>query len=528
MTAIIRWLQPGEIVNDISERVDNGSEPRFIVTTNAEECSIGSSVIMVRDPDGDYHLVGLNRFDIQEDDSISDDPFIWIGRMSQRKEHRGRYLTGASRDIEVQLEDLNTQAANYIVGDTEDADRPSEDHGDRIAWLLGTAACASLLDTSLVIVTTSVTMPAYDYTGMSPQQVIDDCARASGYDNFIWFNGATNESGLVYALASGDWLTTEVRLTNVPSEVGGTTFYIGDETSLTHDPTRVASRVFGRGDGVDGFATNAATEVLFARRDVAMDFPTVRSQATLEDRMDRALTTDIDTEETIVSGMVELPSAYASMFKAGHRFELHATHLTGYQDDFAWARVLNATHTLLTPKRYRIDFEAQGPMPAPPEPSECAANATPSDTYLPLGSATTDADAVVYYGRAGSPAPETPTPGFVGNPNFPAYSGGGGPDYMGDCAASYVRVMVVGSGTLDVASATYSATPRNVTATLYHRDGTELVADDVQAGVTGDSFEFDVDTHDGVFCIHFVDLVDTGEVCGGKFGFAGASWVSTE
>src|SRR6188768_4381117 len=104
MTQLLRWLAPGEVATDLSERIDNGSEPRFALTVNAEESSVGSSTVVVRDPDGDFHIVGLNRFDVQEEDSISDDPFIYVGRFDERREKRGLgYLTGASRIIECNL-----------------------------------------------------------------------------------------------------------------------------------------------------------------------------------------------------------------------------------------------------------------------------------------------------------------------------------------------------------------------------------------------------------------------------------------
>jgi hypothetical protein len=406
MTQVLRWLAPGEIETDISERVDNGSDPRFSVTTYAEECSIASSAITVRDPDGDLHIVGLNRFDILEEDSIADDPYIWVGRFTERVEKRGRYLTGASRDIECTLEDLNNTVSRYIIGLTEDASRPSEDHADRIAWLLTTEACALLTDTSLVLTTTAVTMPAYDYTGMSPQQVIDDCARASGYQNFVWYNGVTDELGLVYALSGGEWLDSTLRLSNVISEVDdSTTFYLGAEGQLSWDPSRIASHVFARGDGVTTFGENDATADLYGRTDKAMDFPTVRSSTTLSDRVDRSLVNDLDTETTTVMGTVYLPSTHASMFKAGYRFELHATHLTGFQEEFAALRLLMTQHELLTPTVYKIEWEAE-----PMSTGGSGELGCENDLNEPYGTMTYDADSTNPYG---APGPANGTPALI-------------------------------------------------------------------------------------------------------------------
>ena len=527
MTAIIRWLAPGEIETDISERVDNGAEPRFIVTTYAEEGSVASSNILIRDEDGDFQLVGLNRMDIREDDSIGDDPYIWIGRSFIRKEMRGRYLTGRSRDIDCGLEDNNNQLSRYILGDTEDANRPAEDHGERIAWLMGTDVSFNMPDDSLVLITSSVAMPAYDYTGMSAQQVVEDCARASGYDFFVWFNGVTEESGLVYAESGGDWLQSSIRLSNVISEVDdSTTFYLGDDAELTHDPSRVASRVFARGDGVDGFRTNDPIDDLFGRTDKAMDFPTVRDQSVLTTRTDRALEQDLSSEEAIVKGSVYLPSTLASQFKAGYRFQLHATHLSGYQDDFAHARLIQTTHTLLTPTLYKVEFEAE-PVAPPIVPSECAEDATPTGAYAPLNSETTPAGDIAFYVRAGLPNP-SPGAGYAGDWHFQDLGTGGSTDFAGYLAGNQLLIGVVGAGSLTVHTAVQGGATS--VAWTYGTDLFGLLIENVLDSGTiaaGDDLEIEVDTAGGTECIHWAKLSFHGS-SGVKVGYAGSDWVSLE
>lgn len=416
MTAIIRWLAPGEIVTDLSERVDNGGEPRFSVSTYAEECSIATSSIVVRDEDGDFHIVGLNAANIEEDDSIAADPYIWVGRFGMRTEERGRYLTGASRDIVAEVHDINTIASNYIAGDTEDADRPAEDHGTRMAWVA--SQIPNIDDDSLVLITSAKSMPAYDYTGMSWQQVIDDCCRASGYQAFIYYDGANDLRQLVYADAAGEWLTTDLRLTNLITDVTGDgeglTFYA--DMRQEWDPSRVASRVYGRGDGIDGFATYSPTEVLHARRDVAMDFPTVRSEATLNDRMGRSLASDLSTESRTLKGTTELPSTHASMLRAGMRIAVHATHLTGLQDDFVWVRLLTTTHTLLTPTQYRVEFEAEVFESIEEIEISCE-----NDLNQPFGTVTVDSSGIPY-GDPENGVPSDVNDGDDGSRN--GYNGG--------------------------------------------------------------------------------------------------------
>jgi hypothetical protein len=524
MTAVLRWLAPGEIETDISERVDNGSDPRFSLTAYAEECSIASSSIVVRDPDGDLHITGLNRFDVVEDDSIADDPYIWVGRFTNRVEKRGRYLTGPSRDIECTLEDMNNTVSRYILGLTEGANRPAEDHGDRIAWLFGTDVMFNITDDSLVIINSSVNMPAYDYTGMSPQQVIDDCARASGYQNFVWYNGVTDELGLVYARSDGDWLDSGLRLSNLPSEVDdSTTFYLGMDAGLEWDPSRIASHVFARGDGITTFEENDDTADLFGRTDKAMDFPTVRDGATLTTRTLRALANDLDTETVIVKGTVYLPSTHASMFKAGYRFLLHATHLSGFQDDFADLRLVMTTHELITPTLYRIEFEAE---PTDPAPILCD-SPTPSDTYPPANSETTPVGGVAYYIRAGMPDP-VPGSSYSGDWHFGFMGTGGSPDFAGYLVGNGMLVAVVGAGTVTIHTAVSggaTTVPWSVGTGL-----SGLVVQGVYDSGTinaGDDLELVIETDGGTNCVHWVSLNFHGEAPV-LIGNAGVDWVSSE
>ena len=38
---------------------------------------------------------------------------------------------------------------------------------------------------------------------------------------------------------------------------------------------------------------------------------------------------------------------------------------------------------------------------------------------------------------------------------------------------------------------------------------------------------FDISTHGGVNCTHWVDITDNGSGCGSKWGFVGIDWVAS-
>jgi hypothetical protein len=178
-------------------------------------------------------------------------------------------------------------------------------------------------------------------------------------------------------------------------------------------------------------------------------------------------------------------------------------------------RCLNRTVRELNEDEYAIEVE----LGAPKERPDVCANLTASGFYPALGSATSDATGNVWYGRPGLAGIEVPTPGAVGSWHFPIF--GAGVDYAGDCTSSYVRILVVGEGHAEIRTAQYTAA-RTLTATLYH---TGPIADEVQEDIpAGSTISFDVSTHGGVNCAHWIDVTDDATVCGSKWGFAGFEW----
>lgn len=541
MSTVHRWVAPGNITTDISSRVetaDEDTEP-WSVTTQAEEGSNGTSTVTIDDPDGDFEVPYMNNYRVHETLSEAADPYIFAGAFRNARIVRGPYSVGASRQHVADVVDANVLLEGYVFRPDEDTDRPEEDHSDRMTWLLGTTAMANIDDTSLVDTSATVTMSETDYAGQSPADVLRDLIRQSGYDMFVYFFGETEVYGLVYQPPGADYLTSDIRISNILSDIEGdatgNTFGWSKDAELEVATERIASHVLGRGDGIEVFRQLTPTAVTYGRRDMVMDEPNVRSTTILNDRMDRMLQT-LSEPEYIPSGYIEVPRSKASQVRAGMRVQFRASHWPGYEE-WTWGRILKATHIelpgrggLVPEGGYRIHVELDIGLPAAAAPGDCAAEATPSGTYPPLNGEITDADGVVYYGSVGDPTPEVPTPGHTGGWPFPDYGTGGSPDYAGDCATAKIVLIVVGAGTISVETAQYTQ-PRNLTATLLHRHtgDPDPTLDETQTGVAGDTFDFTVSTHGGTECIHWVDVRESeGGSCGDKFGFAGATWVSAE
>lgn len=170
------------------------------------------------------------------------------------------------------------------------------------------------------------------------------------------------------------------------------------------------------------------------------------------------------------------------------------------------------------------------PPPGPwvPEYSNVCASATASGSHGPNLGATTIAPGNVFYMKAGSADPGlVPNPGYAGSWNFPAYNSGG-VDHAGDCAGNVARCLVLGAGTITIHTATYSGSTRGLTASLYHVVSGTPTLDETKVATTGDDITFTVSNHSGAYCAHYVNVTDDGATCGGKWGFAGFDWVSTD
>jgi hypothetical protein len=500
------------------------------VAMNAEEGSVAQSTVFADDPDGDLDVTGHRRFRITESTATGSNTTIWVGYTAARRYHRGDSTrTGVARAVDIDLVDVNSILARRIF-DRSQANRPAETDVARITWLLTTEETQLIDDDTFFSTANAVAMDAVDYRGQSVENVLNDCAQQSGKNYFIWYNDDTNQYSLFYDFADAEVYTSPLRLTNVASEVDNSlTFAISIETELSRSPDRVYSGAYLEYDGGTVYEQKTATANNFARRDAVMPAENVKTQAKATARAQRYLN-DMDSEEDVITTSVILPAAKVNFLMQGMRVQFKATHLPGY-DSYTYLRLLNRSVRQLSEEFYEVKCElsSAGAAGEPGVTCDSPYDETEAGFYPPINSVSADADAVVYYFRTGDPLPEQPDPDYVGNPNFFESGAGGSPDYLGDCAANTIRVLVVGDGTLAVETATYGGGPRNLNVALRHRTtgAPDPTTDETDTGVTGDTFTFNVSTHGGTECIHWVDITDDGPGCGGKFGFAGATWTPT-
>lgn len=502
------------------------------VTTKAEEGATAGSIVIVDDPTGAFDVNGLRKVYITETADTAQS--IYVGYTDSRKVERAYPFNGAARRWTLNLNDLNTVLDRRIMNGA-DANRPAETDVARVTWLMSTNEAALVEDSIYISAAKPVNMDKSDYRGQGFKGVLDDCASQSGKNYYVTNidagnpNGAdTNDFTLWYGHDDLAVYSSTVKLSNVSADVNDTTVLaVGDNPTLERRPDRVASGVYGNYKKGHIYRERLATATDYARKDVSASWPNVKTAGRAEHRALRYLQS-LSTEEDTIEVTVKVDAARVNIIREGQRIEAKFSHLPGYESAYTWMRVMQRTVRQLGPWDYELGLTLSGPSPTQEAEALGCADRTPSGFYPAMGSFTSDATGNILYLRPGIAGAIVPTPGFVGSGHFPGF--GPGVYYLGDCTESSVRCVVVGDGQMVIRTVTgpAGAAGRTISATLRHDDGGGFT-DEAQSGILqGSTITFDISTHGGAQCTHWVDITDDGGPCGGTgWGFAGFTWAAT-
>lgn len=513
------------------------------VKSNAEECTTALSEWLVDDEDAAFDIRGHRVFGVREtrvNDSL--DQYLYVGYTGERIIDRGPvpidnidYGTEDGRVWRMQLVDINTVVERRVMLGS-DSNRPAETDVARMQWAVGTNEASLIDDTRYLSTANGVAMDAVDYRGQRLKDVFDDCAQQSGKNYFLWWAGdaatATDPWGhysLFYDFASSPVYDSTIRLSNVESDIDGTTTLSYESAVLTRSPERVYSGVYLPYDGGNVFEQNMTTRTNFALggRDMVAPSLNVKSQAKAVARAQRYLA-DLSTEEDVIKVSFICTPEQVNALRQGHRVLLRASHLPGYEQ-FTYLRALNRQVQQVSNDAYRITAELSYSDPSSATTPNVCPSPTATGNYPPNLAAISAGTGNVFYTKPGLEGPEVPTPGFVGAWNFAEFNSGG-VDYAGDCSINYVRCLVVGDGTITIDTRQYGGASRTLTWALFHREGPgadEVITDQSGSVASGSDITVNVTSHGGAWCTHWVDVTDNGAVCGSKWGFAGFDWAAT-
>lgn len=510
-------------------------------TSLANVGETGMGGLVVDDVGAAQLLVGHKAFTIEE--SACSQPRLFTGWTTQRdmarSEERGM-IVGTDRLHDVNLIDLNALFDFRMIAGTA-ADRAAESWGARLAWILGSDFLSGLYSGTAFVMAAppAWTCDAADYRGQTPRAVFDDLCQVSNtyaLQYFAFWNPAGTAIDLFLDGEDGCIGTSTLSISNDIADSSATCFFPSEDTTLGRKPDQVYSEVTVnyRSGTKRLFRSRESIATNFIRRGANLDVPRVYSDnaaATVAEAfLDRH-----DHEIDVVTTTIRVPKASAGLVQAGQRIVVKFTHLPGYATATS-VRVVECTPTPIDDLAAYYDIHLVLELPQPSPSTDAGAGCpdpTPSGSYPPLNGGTSDATGNVAYWRSGDAVPVVPTPGYVGNWHFPAWGTAGNPDYAGDCAENRARLLIVGPGTVIIATASYGGA-RQVRATLTHQsvDGDSdayPVTDSESDWVTpGTSITVTVPA-DG-FCYHCIDLTDFGDTgsCGSKWGFAGMTWTSGE
>ena len=530
-------------------------------TANAEEGSVAISQVVIDDPEGGINIVGLRGLTLTETAESSNQQVIYKGWTADRDLTRGPSMrTGAARLWNVNVADQNSLITRRIMRGS-DANRPAETDVARVQWLMTTTEFGSVVGNSRYVSTLfPVAMDAVDYRDQSNQEILDDCAQASGKNYFvIWDEGlATPAFGLVYDFSGSSAYRSPLRLTNILGYVDNNIcFGVSEtETKLNRDPSRVYSGVILPFVGGEVYVQSSAVGNAFVYRDTTAPSVNVKTTAKATARANRYIA-DAATETDLISTSIVVPLSHVNHLKEGMAVQGRFAHMPGYDTGWTWMRVLRRTVTATSEEFYTIAVElgaavggldAGGgrtsdgvPYPAPPivDPSplqSCVAGDGLTYFYtvggtrqglVPHGAVPDDGNWHVtstdflHITQLGYPASQFPLAGQDGNMgnggvnNCVYYSSGTTYGLGGLAVAAYLTV--IGPGTLTVTTTPGVGSCNNdqdVTLELYNSGSAMVEASDTKAVGTALSLTVN-DAH----CDHHFTVTSAGQ-----FGLVSATW----
>ena len=317
----------------------------FSFTESADSGTLAMSRVRVDDPSGNLNIVGHHAFRAIETGCSW--PSLFRGYFADRTVKRAdSMLTGAARIWDATVYDLNAALQFEVIRGTG-AQRPAETDTERLAWLLGAGFLGPISSDDSAVFGADVDLDKQDYRGMTAGDVLSDCAQVSGFNYFVAWDETLGAPVIHYYLPTRVFNESTLRISNVLSDVDGTTVFAPDrDAELTRDPSLVYSGLYYQyGDRASAAVYETNATVLAAighKREAAELDPSVGNAARASAKAEKWLE-EAQTEEDVISVTLhKVPVAQVNLIRAGQRIEVKFTHLPGYSS-WTWMRVVRRT-----------------------------------------------------------------------------------------------------------------------------------------------------------------------------------------
>ncbi len=496
--------------------------------------------LVVDDAAAEILTVGHKAFTVEESDCSQ--PRLFTGWTTERDMARSverGMIVGDDRLHDVTLIDLNALFNFRQISGTA-ADRPEESWGDRLAWILASDFLDGLIaDTGFVMAAPPAwECDAADYRGQYPSAVLNDLLEVSNtYEltYFAFWDPAGTATSLFLGAKDSCIGTSTLSISNDASEYDGTAcFFPSEDTILARKPDQVFSEVTVnyRSGTKRLFRSRTSIASNFIRRGTNYDVPRVYSDAAAS-IVATAFLNRHSYEIDLITTTIRVPKASAGLVQAGQRINVKFTHLPGYTTTTSM-RVVECTPVPIDDLAAYYDIRLVLELPKPGGGGESETDCpdpTPAGTWYPLGGSgntpNATVDGYIIYGNGGELYTYCePDPGFVGEWHFPAYGAGGEGtyDYAGSLAENFIRIPLIGPGSLTFVSKAYSATDVPLIWTVNWCDGGDIHQYSSGGITAGGSVTVAVPASDDL-CGWFFQIGDNGPG-GTKWGWASATWAT--
>lgn len=367
---------------DLEEFTDRCRLYRLSAMEQAEEGQPATWTLVVDDPLGDFDIPAHRVVAIYEDEYPGDDKFIAIGYVQSRIFRRGPYRTGAAREIEFTIADVNTVLSRRAVQDSMSPNRPAETDVERIQWWEASGAATLIDDTRYLSTAVPVDLDARDYTNEKGDTIISEVITVSTKNIFItyFYDAGADDPWGFYSMWYGFGDTTDYRSSiRISNDLEDLDF--GTSPRVTFEPTldseqdrdgqRVASRVIVPYAGGVAIFNNPATETAFALsgKDEVMSSLEIKNGGVAAAKA-AAQQAQLSTEEDVLKVSIYVPRDQVNDVRPGMAIETKLTYSQDYRD-FTWMRVLNRTVSQEESEQlYKLTMELAPPTVRPTIPLE--------------------------------------------------------------------------------------------------------------------------------------------------------------
>lgn len=335
-----RGIDEPAVMTSIASNVRYGD---LMLTQSAEQGSPSMSTVTIEDPGAGWTFNGLRAMEFAETSAASNNQIIGrfaIADRTVRRSPQHGLITGTDREWAVDMVDYNWHGGKRVLVDS-DSKRPAETAGDRVRWLLASAANVNLNDYGNVQYPTNA-MDATDYRGQRATDVLNDCAIEPGYLWWVDYNEAHGRPELFFINADSGRNAASIAISNVMADVDGvTTFYPSEDATLRRSASRLAYGVYLAYTNGAVYVRNDAIAQQYGALDQTAPMSNVKTAARARRVATKFLNDNAD-ESDVITCSITVPAAQVNDIRQGQVVGVRFQHLPGYETATA-CRVIRRT-----------------------------------------------------------------------------------------------------------------------------------------------------------------------------------------